>query len=241
MKNRLVHILIVCSSTAKSPVPSDSSSASSSVGPFPVGTYSFKTFLANVTADCVSNSSDWSCIPYHTYVESPSQAMLTYQWIISDTNNDTSNLTISSSNNPFAFDFANSPLTLVDAGQDTERYTFSAAYDKVVITSLGVHCLFPSTTLEASLFTKRKRSYPSKDPDGSTPVAPQTSNVPMSSLVPYADWEYATDVTHSHGGGPTVPECYQMENGVRGARVIDGRTPKTSGDLCSCIYRNHDP
>lgn len=238
-----VYVLIVCSSTATSPTPPDSSLASTPLptGPFPVGVYSFETFLANVTTDCASNSSDWLCAPYHTFVESPSKAMLTFQWVITDTNNDTSNLTISSPNNPFAFDFANTPLTLVDAGHDTERYIFNTSFDKVVITSLGVHCLFNNTLFEASLYTKRPKSYPLKGSDRSNPVATASSSVPISSPIPYADWEYALDVKHSHGGGPNVPECYKMDNGVRGARVIDGRTPKTSKDTCSCIYRNHDP
>ena len=167
--------------------------------------------------------------------------MLTFQWIIADTNNDTSNLTISSPNNPFAFSFASTPLTLVDVGQDLERYIFNTSYDKVVVTSLGVHCFFKNTEFEASVYTKRPKSYPQKESERSTPTATATPSVPISSPVPFADWEYAVDVKHSHGGGPTVPECYQMDNGVRGALVIDGRTPKTSKDSCSCIYRNYDP
>lgn len=165
--------------------------------------------------------------------------MLTFQWIITDTNNDTSNLTISSLNDPFAIYFANTSLTLVDAGQDMERYTYNTSFDKVVVPSLGVHCFFNNTLFEASLYTKRPKSYPSKASDTSTPAATQTPSAPSSSPVPYANWEYAVDIRHFHGGGPTVPECYSVDNGIRGARVIDGRVAKTSKDLCSCIYRNH--
>lgn len=129
----------------------------------------------------------------------------------------------------------------MDAGQDSERYIFNTSFDKVVITSLGVHCFFNDTLFEASFYTKRSKSYPQKESDRSTPVATATADVPISSPVPYADWEYAVDVRHSHNGGPTVPECYKMDNGVRGVKVVDGRTPKTSKDSCSCIYRNHDP
>lgn len=238
-----MHILIERSSTATSATPPDSSLTSTPLptGPFPLGVYSSETFLANMTANCVSRSSDWQCAPYHTYIESPSEAMLTFQWIITATNNDTSNLTISSPNNPFAFAFASTPLTLVDAGQDLERYIFNTSFDKIVITSLGVHCFFNNTLFEASLYTQRPKSYPQKESDRGTPVATATPGVPISSPVPYANWEYAVDVKHSHDGGPTVPECYEMDNGVRGARLTDGRTPKTSRDSCSCIYRNHDP
>ena len=239
----LMHILIACSSIAPSTAPPDSSLASTPLpaGPFPLGVYSFETFLAKVTTNCASKSSDWQCAPYHTYAESPSEAMLTFQWIITDPNNDTSNLTISAPNNPFAIDFTNRPLTLVDAGQDMERYTFNTSFDKVVVTTLPVYCFFNNTLLEASLYTKRPKSYPPKDSDTNTPAATATPSAPTSSPVPYAGWGYALDIKHSHGGGPTVPECYKMDNGVRGERVIDGRTPKTPKDMCSCIYRNHDP
>lgn len=238
----MAHVLIGCSSSTTSPAPLDTPLSSSPLptGPFPVGVYSFETFLANMTTSCVSKASDWQCAPYHTYIESPSEAMLTFQWIIADTNNDLSNLTISSPNNPFAIYFANTSLTLVDAGQAMERYTYNTSFDKVVV-YLGVHCYFNNTLFEASLYTKRPKSYPSKASESSTPAATEPASAASASPVPYADWPYAVDIKHSLRGGPTVPECYEMNNGVKGARVIDGRIPKTSQDICSCIYRNHDP
>ena len=225
-------MLIARSSIATSTTPSDSSLDSTPLptGSFPLGVYSSETFLANVTTNCVSQSSDWQCTPYHTYTESPSEATLTFQWVITATNNDTSDLTISPPNNPFAFAFASTPMTLVDAGQDLERYIFNTSFDKTVVVSLGVHCFFNNTQFEASLYTKRPKSSP-QESDRSTPVAATAaSGAPVSSPVPYADWGYAVDVKHSHDGGPTVPECYKMDNGVRGARVTDGRTSKTSRD-----------
>ncbi len=193
-----------------------------------------------MSTDCASKSSDWQCAPYQTYDESPSQAMLTFQWIIADTNNDLSNLTISSPNNPFAIYFANTSLTLVDADLDTERYTYNTSFDKVVVTSLGVHCFFNNTLFEASLYTKRPQSYPSES-DTRPPTPTEAPTSASSSSVPYSNWPYAVDIKHSLRGGPNIPDCYEMNNGVKGARVVDGRVPKTSRDICSCGYRNHDP
>lgn len=239
----MAHLLIGCSSSTSSPAPLDTPPSSSplSSGPFPVGVYSFETFLANVTTSCASKASDWQCAPYHTYTESSSEAMFTFQWIIADPDNDSSDFTISSPPNPFAISFANASLRLVDAGQDMERYTYNTSFDKMVITSLGVHCYFNNTLFEASLYTKRPKSYPLKASESSSPAATEPASAASASPVPYADWPYAVDIKLSLGGGPTVPECYEMNNGVKGARVIDGRIPKTSQDICSCIYRNHDP
>lgn len=248
-----IHVLIACSSTSTELAPSDAPSplSPSLVGPFPIGTYSFETFLANVTTNCASKSNDWQCAPYRTYAESPSEAKLPFQWIISGSKNDdsSSNLTIVSANNPFTVNFAQTPLTLVDNGQDNERYTFTTSFDKVVFITLGVACFFNNTTMEANIYTKRPKSYPpSNDPSSPTPSAtptPPASNsasspASSSSPVPYADWAYAVDINQSLGGGASVPECYQMNDGVRGARVMDGRVPKSETDVCSCIYRNYD-
>ena len=209
MQVQCAHWLTACSSTATWPAPAAATPPTSSslpTGPFPLGTYSFETFLANVTTDCVSKSNDWQCAPYHTYAESPSEAGLTFQWIIADPNNDLSNLAISSPNNPFAIYFANTSLTLVDAGQETERYTYNASFDKVV-TSLGVYCYFNNTRFDASLYTKRPRVYPSKasNPSPQSPTA--SSNPPSSPPVPFGNWDYAVDIKHSLGGGTTVQDC----------------------------------
>lgn len=169
------------------------------MGPFPDGSYTFTTFLDAVTTKCVSNIDDWKCAPYQTYTDSPSGAMAPFQWIIASTGPESSRFMISSSNNPFAISFANATLALFDAGLESERYTFRTMVEKMVVPSLGINCHYNETMLEASLFTKRPRTYPEQS-SASGPTSTGTT-----STAKFEEWNYAVEITQSIGGDLLCP------------------------------------
>ncbi|MCJ1270130.1 hypothetical protein MMC22_010024 [Lobaria immixta] len=224
-------------------LPSNSSSPSSpsTTAPFPAGSYTFTTYLDAVATNCTSVSADWQCAPYRTYSDSPSQALAIYQWIITDSGSPSSpNLTISSSNNPFNVEFANVSLALVDPDLNSEQYTFTSHFNKVVIPSPGLYCYFNNTVVEGTLYTKRAKSGPPAMSGSSTASAAQPTARKDVASDTFEEWKYAVQTTHSIGGGSTVPECFHMNNGVRGERVSDGIKPQAPDDMCSCVYQNYD-
>ena len=216
---------------------SDSSSSSSPnvIGPFPAGSYTFTTFLDTETTNCTSVSTYWQCPPSFTYHDNPTGAPSIYQWIVNGTSSDpSSNFTISYSKSPFAVIFTDEPLNLLDKGLESERYSFSFKYERTVIPSLGVNCFFPDTTFEANLYTKRPKSYPDK-------LSNSDSTDSGNSSIPFQDWKFAMDAKQFVGGGSTVPKCYHVVNGVKGAPIMDGITPQAADDVCTCVYKNYDP
>lgn len=231
-------------SSADSTVPPSSNSSSptspSTAGPFPVGSYTFTTYLETVTTNCTSAPMDWQCAPYHTYSESPSQAKAPFQWIIVESGSpSSSNLSISSSSNPFYPSFSNATLTLVDRDSGSEQYSFKTTFDKIVILPGGVYCYFNDTVLQGSLFTKKPKSSPAQTAASSTaPVAQPSATGDVASNT-FAEWRYAVEATQSIGGGATIPECFQMNEGIRGAQVSGG-IPQAPADVCSCVFKNYD-
>lgn len=194
-----------------------------------------------MATNCTSVSVDWQCAPYHTYRDSPSLALATYQWIIIDSGSLSSpNLTISSSDNPFNVEFSNAPLTLVDPGSSLERFTFTAHFNKVVVPSPGIYCYFNNTILEGALYTKRAKSALPKGSGSKKRSVAQATTLDDVAHNTFEEWKYAVQATQSIGGGSTVPECFHMTNGVRGERASDGITPRAPEDLCSCVYQNYD-
>ena len=216
-----------------------SSSLPSTNGPFPAGSYTFMTFLDAITTDCTSKPINWDCGSPSTYHESPSAASAIYQWIINGSSSDsTSTFSISSTDNPFAINFANVPLTLVDEHLQTERYTFVTKTNKVSLPSLGVRCYYNDVIFEGSLYTQRPKSYFGPSTGTTTAETPDATN---SSSSAFENWKFAVDVKQSIGGGPNVPECYHVDNGVKGAKITDEITSETADDQCSCLYKNYDP
>ena len=224
-------------------MPSNSSSPSSpsTTAPFPAGSYTFTTYLDAVATNCTSVSADWQCAPYHTYSDSPTLAVARYQWIIVDSGSPSSpNLTISSSDNPFNVEFANASLALVDPDASSQRYWFTAHFNKVVVPSPGIYCYFNNTIVEGNLYTKRANVGPGSASDSSTASATQPTATQDAASNIFEEWKYAVQTTHSIGGGSTVPECFRMNNGVRGERVSDGIKPQAPEDMCRCVYQNYD-
>ena len=216
-----------------------SSSSSPGAEPFPVGSYTFTTFLDTTSTNCTSNPDSWKCEPSVTYATSPTNAQATFNWIISaanSTSDPTSNLTISSTNNPFSIDFSNAALTLVDAGTDNERYTFTTTVQKAVFPTFNVRCDYNDTQFTADLYTSKPKSYPSNSTSNATSSAAGT---PAGGA--FADWNYAVDATQDIGGGVDVPACYDLVNGLPGDRVTSGYSVMPAADFCSCAYKNYDP
>ncbi|MCJ1404319.1 hypothetical protein MMC11_007544 [Xylographa trunciseda] len=211
-----------------------SSPSSDPSGPFPIGSYSLNTFLDSVSTNCTSNSATWRCYPYATYADSPSLALATFNWIISPSEN---GLTISSTDNPFAINFADVPLTMTDNGTENERYFFSVPNNKVVIPSTSIttdnsmaSCQYNNTQLQASLFTHTASSYP---PNSSVSTG-------SSTVDSFRPWPFAVQVSQSIGGGVDVPACFEVTNGTLGAPVTNGLVAQPSQDFCSCVYKNYD-
>lgn len=235
-------LMIVSSAPSNSPSSNSSSPNSPSrTGPFPAGAYTFTTYLETVTTNCTSAPADWQCNPYHTYSESPSGAQTLYQWIITDSGSPSSpELSISSSGDFLSVQFSNATLTLVDKDSSAERYTFKTTFNKIVIPQNGIYCYFNNTILEGTLYTKRAKSVPGKTSPSSTSSAAQPTATGEATSNTFGEWKYAVQAVQSIGGGSTTPECFRMNNGVRGAKLSDGITPQASENMCSCVYKNYD-
>jgi hypothetical protein len=197
---------------------------------FPAGTYSFVSFLDTVQASCASNPNTWTCFPYTIYNSDASKALTTFNWIISG-GAKSGTYQISSTNNPFAIDFQNSPLTMMDKGLDTERYHFQITMDKEVIPTVALtddnaasKCFFNSTTFTGYLYTKRAKDYP---------TAAQTG---VNAAYPL--WPFAVRAEQTVAGGANVPNCYKTVNGNIGDRITKNVTTGDPTTLCSCLYKN---
>lgn len=196
-----------------------------------------------MSTNCTSNSTTWTCGPYHTYDNSPSQSKATFIWAISPSApGSPTDFSISSSANPFAITFTNASLKLVDQNLITERYTFSAAADKVVVASdaANVRCYYNGTTLNASMYTRLQQVYPDRSYSSTV-----SSAAPASTGGAYSGgqqlWPYAVELNQTIGGGAGVPDCYRFENGNPVERLTQGLKSEASDDVCSCIYKTFNP
>jgi len=168
-----------------------------------------------------------------------------FTWIIATSPWDNStDFTISSSNNPFAFSFANVSLALKEPNSAMERYTFLTSVDTFTVPQLGVHCFYNETILEASLYTRRSKTYPAAPSGSSSSSAAAPSSTGGAAVVSndvFPLWQFAVEISQHIAGGADVPACYQMNNGQQGARITDGLVPQAASNRCSCGYKNFDP
>ena len=169
--------------------------------------------------------------------------MTTFNWIISPTaaalsGQDTGNNSyiISSSDNPFALTFTNATLSLQQAGQDDEAYTFDVPMQKIVVPSepltadnAATECYYNNTRFSAKLYTKMGKTYPVQAGSASGNPDPDPSAI-------FGEWPYAVEVQQFIDGGSGVPDCYKVVNGVLGERVSVGS--ETITDSCECLYMN---
>ncbi|KAL9121884.1 MAG: hypothetical protein Q9187_001565 [Circinaria calcarea] len=233
------------SDSSPSPSPSPNTT-SDDQGPFPIGSYATTTFLESATTNCTSNPATWLCYPYTTYADSPPDAKATFNWVIAAASSDlTSNnqYTISSSNNPFAINFANAAMVLVDVNTPMERYSFSIRLDKTVVPSAPItknnsiaSCFYSNTLFQGSLYTRMSNTYPASINSSSV-----SSTMGTASSSNFEPWPYAAEISQSISGGSRVPECYEGINSNLGDRITDGFTAQPDTDACSCLYKNYDP
>ncbi|KAL8672015.1 MAG: hypothetical protein Q9168_003520 [Polycauliona sp. 1 TL-2023] len=207
--------------------PAEAPSASPSTDAFPAGSYTLTTYLSTVDTACVSQPTDWSCFPYHTYTESPSAAMANFTLVI--TSSSPSSFEISSPS-LFSFPFPSTPLQKINPGTDEEYYHFTTTFDTTTAPSIGIQCQFNDTMLEGKLYTKKARNYPSP-----SPAEPSS---PSSSADNFQPWPYAVDIRQTIGGGQNTPECFRVQATGLGDRITNGLTPKGEDEECSCEYKN---
>ncbi|TLD38460.1 hypothetical protein E2P81_ATG01003 [Venturia nashicola] len=200
---------------------------------FPIGSYSFITFLGNMDSSCTSNSLTWSCFPYSTFNDSPTKALTTFNWKIS-AGSTSGAYQISSSSNPFAITFSNRPLKLMNKGKSDELYTFQFQTQKEVIPSGSItddgttaNCVYSDTTFTGYLYTKQAKEYPTAVTGDGNPA--------------FQPWPFAIRVEQIAGAGDDSPTCYTYKNGNQGARIQGNFTISDTQMLCDCIYRNWSP
>ena len=210
------------------------------MGPFPIGAWTFTTYLLNTSTDCASTSASWTCPTGQLYSQSPQNSQVLFQWVINSTSsssNDNQNLTIASTANPFVINFDPIPLILTDPGSPDERYTFTASgIQKATYPSGNVKCFFNTTSLTAHLYTRKTPTISLASPSSSSkPSATAPASPPAASAGgTYQPWLYAVDAVQSVPGGDDIPQCFEWDNGVIGAEITDGYEPKSASDECSC-------
>ncbi|GAB7322274.1 hypothetical protein MBLNU13_g03257t1 [Cladosporium sp. NU13] len=214
----------------------------------PLGQYSFSTMLRAQQTNCSSNPATWRCYPYTVFNPSdPSikaSSLSIFDWIIRNTstiyatsttpNTPTSgvpaNLTISSTNDPFALAFTAQQLTYhADTNATSPRLTFAFALPKIVVPTSALtssnavtQCYFNSTVLSGTIYL----------------AGSLDSSVSSTGSSSYQDWPYPVEIVQSSPGGEGNPDCYETVDGKLGARV-EGLEPETEGDECRCEYRNY--
>ncbi|KAH7086510.1 hypothetical protein FB567DRAFT_72571 [Paraphoma chrysanthemicola] len=215
--------------TDKPSTPTTSVAPVSRPSGFPVGTYSFITFLDTVQAGCTANNATWACPPNTDYYQDPQKALAVLTWQISGS---AGSYKISSNGQDATFGtmFQNEKLDLLDSGLDTERYRFIISRTKAVnmTGSIGdqfgdFECDYGATTIQGSLYTKMAKTYP-KD----TIAVGNTGN---------PAWPYALRVEQTVAGGQNVPSCKKRS----GEKINDGLIAQDAGTLCSCLYKNWTP
>lgn len=219
---------------------------------FPIGQYSFLTTLRAQQTNCTSNPATWRCYPYTVFDSSDSSSaqssQSTFDWIVCNTSaiyatntttspsNVPANLTISSTNNPFALSFTAQGMTYIDSDDDDPntgppKLTFSFTLPKIVVPTAALtadnaatQCYFNNTVLSGTLYLA------------------ETSGSSLSNTTDagsYETWPYAVEIVQSSKGGQGTPECFEVVNGVVGDRVVQGLEPRGEEDECRCEYRNY--
>jgi hypothetical protein len=151
--------------------------------------------------------------------------MATFNWAIT-AGSTSGTYQVSSTDNSYGVQFSNIPLTLVGAGQSSEKYQFHAILDKVVSTTVdgsAATCYYNSTTFQGTLYTKMAKDYPLSGqavPSGGHPL-----------------WPFAARLEQI-AGRDSAPNCFKSENGQLGARITDVVTAPDGDSLCDCLYKN---
>ncbi|KAK3498508.1 hypothetical protein B0T13DRAFT_448243 [Neurospora crassa] len=232
---------------------------------FPAGAYTFTAALTNLSVSCAPKRIPalWRCYPYSLYSPSANESTsaASFRWIIRPTT--TFAYVISSSDDPFSPTgiFRDVSLTMIDANQPSERFTFGFTMTKAVVPDLSTTSGSSSSSVSSTrrqyaginqpavrgtIWTRMGASYPAKISDVSTPLINAT-NV-------YAPWPFAVELTFEQtyeedesGKGKKAPDCRDAEGkpvvfgnndnmkavGERGMNIAD------EADICRCSYANY--
>ncbi|KAK4451661.1 hypothetical protein QBC34DRAFT_423652 [Podospora aff. communis PSN243] len=185
---------------------------------FPSGSYAFTTALTSTSALCTTNPSTWRCFPYSTFSPSaPSLSEATFYWIIQPLTS--YSYAISSSDNPFAPQFRNIPLTLLDPNQHSERFTFNFTLDFVVTPNMplpdtassgATRCTFYNTVMSATIWTKMRGEYP---------AGIERWEVPVNRTRVFAGWPFRVEKRGTREGDTYKVSCRSVESRSRSTDV----------------------
>jgi hypothetical protein len=167
--------------TDKPPTPTSSVAASALPSGFPVGTYSLITFLDTAQTACTTNNATWPCAPNTNYYVDQQKALTILNWEISGSAG-AYKISSKGQDPTIGAMFQNEKLELLDSGKDTERFRFQINRPRAfnVTGRIGdqrgdFECDYPSTTIQALLYTKMARTYPKETiavPDTGNPAWP---------------------------------------------------------------------
>lgn len=191
---------------------------------FPVGSYTFHTYLNTVATNCTSNPATWMCYPFSTYAQDRSSSAATFDWLIRSSSTQEGNYTISSTPNPFSILFDSAPLQLLKQGQPDEHYFFQLSMTKPTkpTTQLGSEniastCYFDNTTLQGYLYTKMEKTYPKDE----------------KTISGFEPWPGAIKIEQVAGATAENPRCVDSSgNSLGDFGVEDG------SQLCDCLWLN---
>lgn len=144
---------------------------------------------------------------------------------------------IFSTANPFAPTFSDVPLTLQDANQYAERFTFNLtlAHASIVDGALApddpstTTCWFNGTVMAVTLWTRMPADFPAGVAAANVSVGGTGADGA------FAAWPYRVEVTQTQqGGGAGVPDCIDA-----GGKAVGGADLGADGE-CGCTYRNFE-
>jgi hypothetical protein len=234
------------SETDKPPTPAFSVAPSTLPSGFPVGTFSFVTFLDTMQSGCTANAATWTCPPSTDYYSDPQKALTILNWEISGS---PGSYKISSKGQDPTFGtmFQNEKLELLDSGKDTERFRFQLSRAKVVnmTGSIGddkgdFTCDYGATNIGGALYTKMAKTYP---PDTIAVTGAGNPPWPFGTALHFSITHMtraltqfiAVRVEQTVAGGENVPSCTSKSGNTVSPKAQD------AGTLCSCLYKNWTP
>ncbi|CAJ2500244.1 Uu.00g030970.m01.CDS01 [Anthostomella pinea] len=202
---------------------------------FPAGSYAFTAALSNTSTACTSNPATFRCYPYTTYNSTSSfaDASTTFFWTIVETAQDV--YTISSTANPFAPQFTNVSLALLDGGLSSERLSFTTPLGDAAVVPTGpivegsnevTTCYYNDTVLSTMIWTRRGAQFGGyATTTGGNRGGDGSKN--------FDAWPYAVQVARTAAPGSGVPDCRNADGErVGDFAVVDG------GGECGCWYAN---
>lgn len=178
----------------------------------PIGGFVVDTALYGSSSACTSNPNAWRCL------SSKESRVPRFYWTITEVD---SNYQISSADDPIASSLTDIPLTVLDEGEEEERFVLSYKFNTTVelaitATNRAAKCVYSDMIFQATLWTKREMQQPSRT------TKKRDDYVKWPGLVEIMEIKNAT-----LGG---APECVDS----KGDKIAD---VQSDARACECIYR----